>query len=727
MNPIDNPKDRFEYSEERAFAPGGNEALYNDFPFWGLMTFASACILFAVNVNSWLIGIFLPIVIFLSLIVKVRFKISGTVELLLTTFLSILFVIFQGGPNFKTLVLSSLLNNISYFLNFFLIFIIIINIYRVKNASDYYMSFVSSVIFVVIASLFAPWTPNINNIIAFVIYGFSTIMYFMDLVFMSYPVVKTEKTFRKYQALPFILALLVVVVGSLYFARYSKQFEPSLLKFLIQNTNALPNYSFSSVTELGQNEYMFKSKKIVMRINRKGGVDYATARTYNVYNKGKWSIDSEKYNLNPVTKPIPQKAREAAGDERLPLYSILPSWKKADEKSEYSLEKYIILLRKNTLIYHTTKSAYTIINKPSLETDDLGNLTYPGDSFDEFQILTCNKTSIKKTEERSFNDKDTVLPEHLLPEFRDIAMNVTKEKKNDMAKAFAIQLYFQENFQYKLGIKLTHPEMDPVKEFLVYRKSAHCEYYASAMVLMLRSLGIPARYKVGYIVHEYNRTGGYFIVRDKDAHAWVQAYIPDKGWVDFDPTPPSAVNRQNTTFKNDLIDFFNMKMKLLLSYIKSGSYKKFFKELLAMGLSLVKNFYLWIFIIVIILIVTAIKKGWIELLFQSGHKSKEITIFPEGENVLKLQSLLSEFDEMLKKQKIPRPLHLTFGEFLDYLRGQEVREEIIELCRSFLDKYAYIRYSLTEVTDEEIEGTKLLLIEISSAFSEGKSVFKIKY
>lgn len=725
MNPIDNPKDRFKYSEERAFAPGGNEALYNDFPFWGLMTFASACILFAVNVNSWIIGIFLPVVMFLSLIVKVRFKISGTVELILTAFLSLLFVLIQGGPSFKTLVLSSLLNNISYFLNYFLIFIIIINIYRVKNASDYYMSFVSSVIFVVIASLFSPWNPSMKNIIAFIFYGFSTIMYFMDLVFMSYPIVKTEKPFRKYQALPFILALLVVVVSSLYFARYSKQFEPSILQFLIQKTDALPNYSFSSVTELGRNEYMFKSGKIVMRITRKGGADYATARTYNTYNKGKWSIDSDKLNINPITQPIPQKARDAVEDERLPRYFILPSWKKVDEDSGYSLEKYVVLLRKNTLIYYNGKSAYALINKPSLETDSLGNLTYSGDSFDEFQILTCDKTSFNKMAEKGFNEKDTAIPDHLLPEFRDIAISVTKEKKNDMAKAFAIQLFFHENFQYKLGVKLTHPEMDPVKEFLVYRKAAHCEYYASAMVLMLRSLGIPARYKVGYIVNEYNRAGGYFIVRDKDAHAWVQAYIPEKGWVDFDPTPPSAVNRENTVFKNDWLDFFNMKMKLLMSYIKSGSFRKFFKELLSMMLVLVKNYYFWILLTVILLIVVAIKKGWIQLLFRSRIKLPDNPGFSEGENVLKLQSLLSEFDEIVKKQKIPRPLHLTFGEYMGYLREKEVREDIIGLCWNFLDKYAIIRYSLTDVTDKEIEGAGLLLIEIKSTFSEGKTVFRI--
>lgn len=722
MNPVDNPKDRFKYSEEKTFTPGGDEALYNDFPFWGLMTFASACVLFAVSVNSWFIGIFFPCLIFLSLIIKVRFRISGVMELILTTFLSLFLLFILGGSFSKTDILSNFLSNISFFLNFFLMFIIIINIYKIKNASDYYMSFVSSVIFVVIASLFSPWNPTYKNIIAFIFYGFSTILYFFDLTFMSYPVVKTEKTFRKYQAFPFIIALLLVVVLSLYFAKYSKRFEPSILQFLVQKTDLLPNYSFSSVSELGSNDHLFKSGKVVMRITRKGGADYAAAKTFNVYNKGKWTSESTKKHIPPMTQSIPGKIKEATDDSKLPVYSIFPQWKEVDENSDCSLESYIILLRKNTLVYYTGNSAYTLINKPYLETDELGNLSYSGDSFDEYQTLKCDKFHINTTTGNGFNEKDTSIPDYLLPEFRDIALKVTKEKKSDMAKAFAIQLYFQENFQYKLGIKLTHPEMDPVKEFLVYRKAAHCEYYASAMALMLRSLDIPARYRVGYIIHEFNQSGGYFIVRDKDAHAWVQAYFPEKGWVDFDPTPPSAVNRENTTYKNDILDFIKMRINLLLSYLKSGSFKKFFIELFAMLLTLVKNAYIWIFLIVFSFITVAIKKGWIELLFQPKIKPEKKYISPEGETVIRLQSLLAKLDKIMKNKKISRPLHLTFCEYLDYLREKNIREEIIELLRKFYDNYSIIRYSLAEITDRDIDEARQTLNEIESKIIEGKTL-----
>ena len=67
---------------------------------------------------------------------------------------------------------------------------------------------------------------------------------------------------------------------------------------------------------------------------------------------------------------------------------------------------------------------------------------------------------------------------------------------------------------------------------------AHCEYFAAAMTVMLRDVGIPARYVGGFLPGEYNDVGGDYIVRSSDAHVWVEVYFPGYGWMTFDPTPP---------------------------------------------------------------------------------------------------------------------------------------------------------------------------------------------
>jgi transglutaminase-like putative cysteine protease len=86
---------------------------------------------------------------------------------------------------------------------------------------------------------------------------------------------------------------------------------------------------------------------------------------------------------------------------------------------------------------------------------------------------------------------------------------------------------------------------DPIEDFLFRYRSGQCEYFASAMVLMLRSQGIPARLVTGFLGGEYNPFEGYYIVRDSNAHAWVEAFLGAEGWEIFDPTPPTGRPEQS--------------------------------------------------------------------------------------------------------------------------------------------------------------------------------------
>lgn len=77
----------------------------------------------------------------------------------------------------------------------------------------------------------------------------------------------------------------------------------------------------------------------------------------------------------------------------------------------------------------------------------------------------------------------------------------------------------------------------PVAEFLFEKKLDYCEYFASAAAILLRLEGVPTRYVTGYNVQEDNRVAGHYVVREADAHAWIEAYVPEAGWVEADPTP----------------------------------------------------------------------------------------------------------------------------------------------------------------------------------------------
>jgi hypothetical protein len=123
------------------------------------------------------------------------------------------------------------------------------------------------------------------------------------------------------------------------------------------------------------------------------------------------------------------------------------------------------------------------------------------------------------------------------PRIQELAQSWAGEA-GGMEKAERIERHLRADFQYSLQQADQSPA-DPLSEFLFVRKKGHCEYFASAMTVMLRSLGTPARIVNGFQSGTYNPVSGMYVVRASDAHSWVEAYEPGLGWVTFDPTPPA--------------------------------------------------------------------------------------------------------------------------------------------------------------------------------------------
>jgi len=122
------------------------------------------------------------------------------------------------------------------------------------------------------------------------------------------------------------------------------------------------------------------------------------------------------------------------------------------------------------------------------------------------------------------------------PRVPRLAAEITSSASNDFDKAAAIENHLRTRFGYTLQLPRSH-EKDPIANFLFERKQGHCEYFASAMAVMLRTLGIPSRVVNGFRSDEFNDLTANYVVRAKDAHSWVEAYFPGYGWQTFDPTP----------------------------------------------------------------------------------------------------------------------------------------------------------------------------------------------
>lgn len=168
------------------------------------------------------------------------------------------------------------------------------------------------------------------------------------------------------------------------------------------------------------------------------------------------------------------------------------------------------------------------------------------------------------------------LPAGLEPRLRSLAQQITVGLSRPQDKARALERYLQTQFSYSTQlVPLSESErirhQDPVAAFLFERKRGHCEYFASALSLLLRAADIPSRSVNGYLGGEWNEFGGYIVVRQQHAHSWVEAYLPldpggsasrtrgtspdpqdptlsaeasepTRAWVTLDPTPLSALS-----------------------------------------------------------------------------------------------------------------------------------------------------------------------------------------
>lgn len=138
------------------------------------------------------------------------------------------------------------------------------------------------------------------------------------------------------------------------------------------------------------------------------------------------------------------------------------------------------------------------------------------------------------------------VPADLPPRITALAQALALTEPLPYGKARAIEKYLSTQLAYSLELQRDE-RYEPIEDFLFVQKKGHCEYFASSLAVMLRTLGIPARSVNGFYGGEWNEYGKYLAVRQGDAHAWVEAWFDGVGWVTFDPTPSGAPNASQSS------------------------------------------------------------------------------------------------------------------------------------------------------------------------------------
>jgi protein-glutamine gamma-glutamyltransferase len=178
-------------------------------------------------------------------------------------------------------------------------------------------------------------------------------------------------------------------------------------------------------------------------------------------------------------------------------------------------------------------------NSRAISVDEAGAIYVPfkkGKQF--FYTVYSVGEAVPENSETEFNLQ---VPEGI-ERVAQLALSMTARINSDALKALAIEKYLRENYIYTLSTSEPPEGVSPIEDFLFNSRKGYCEHYATAMVLMLRSVGIPSRIVTGFYGGEMNAYGNYLIVRQSNAHSWVEALI-NKKWLRFDPTPAVAIDR----------------------------------------------------------------------------------------------------------------------------------------------------------------------------------------
>jgi protein-glutamine gamma-glutamyltransferase len=130
------------------------------------------------------------------------------------------------------------------------------------------------------------------------------------------------------------------------------------------------------------------------------------------------------------------------------------------------------------------------------------------------------------------------LPSNFPERIKTLAIDWTRTSQTSLERAQAIETHLRTEYRYDLASP-SGRDKQPLDHFLFESKRGHCEFYSTAMAIMLRTVGVPTRNVTGFIGGTWNRFGRFYAVRQGDAHSWVEVYLDGQGWITFDPTPPA--------------------------------------------------------------------------------------------------------------------------------------------------------------------------------------------
>ncbi|MGP0565907.1 MULTISPECIES: transglutaminase TgpA family protein [unclassified Nitrospina] len=514
----------------------------------------------------------------------------------------------------------------------------------------------------------------------------------------------------------FGLSSLMILVSLVITATIFFSFPRFGLGFLELATSSSPVTGFSDQVRLGEVGEIKKNQSVVMRVEftRDG-------KPYRPKSKVLWrgvALDHYDGQTWRSTMPMVWRSRHRPGTNTVLFHVPNPTTVVEQEVYMESFDSPVIFTHGVPMKIDGTFERIQMDNGQVFKTTD--NRMGPR-RFSMISDLGADYHAFRLPiqPDLSFLQKGTH-PHLQLPQLSDRLKQFAPTLVNDSdpaeLKASKIMNHLQ-YFDYSMDMK-RETRLSAIDEFLFVRKTGHCEYFASAMVLLLRINGIPARMVNGFMGTEWNEMGNYMIVRQANAHSWVEAYIPGKGWKTYDPTPPdpnAGFNQLNALTRTydmmrlywqryivkysakdqvRVVEFFNRRAHDFTAQIKKIRSLTFDDLLKALG----NRPEIWVGIAV----VTALL-----LLFPRTRFWKGWFWIPTPPYAAQLyQKMLRK----LEKRGIHKPASSTHLEFMEHLSG--LPEEKLDCVRKITGFYEQHRFGKGFASKHQIEHMEKLVRQL---------------
>lgn len=277
------------------------------------------------------------------------------------------------------------------------------------------------------------------------------------------------------------------------------------------------------------------------------------------------------------------------------------------------------------------------------------------------------------------------VPNDLDPRIRDLAKAILPDDAPTRLKADLIEEYFLNNYEYHVGIDIP-PGIDPLTYFLIQKPRAHCEYFASGAAILLRLAGVPCRYVTGFVVREHNSLGDYWIARNQDSHAWVEAWDDTTGWFIVEATPPDGVPQ---VFEEGPVarvwEYLKSRIRMAWAFLRSGWPAIAYG--VARGAQALGGFLFRTAAGLLLLIICALYVAWRIWRKRRMRTGRKIDPVIQAGN-----RLLAELESRLARYNAERAPYETLHQFAIRLESLTEIDEFPRAAASWIRDYARNRY-----------------------------------